>query len=55
MHGAFLHTFSQKIPLVRGLSGPVILGIAARTVEGKEDLVREGYFIRELFDLGIGG
>ena len=50
-----LHTLSLKIPLVKGLSGPVILGIAARTVEGKEDLVREGYFIRELFDLGIGG
>jgi len=50
-----LHTLNQKIPLVRGLSGPMILGVAARSVEGKEDLVREGYFIRELSDLGIGG
>jgi hypothetical protein len=50
-----LHTLEQKIPLVKGLSGPMTLGVAARTVEGKEELIREGYFIRELSDLGIGG
>ena len=52
---SLLSALDQKIPLVKGLSGPMTLGVAARTVEGKDDLVREGYFIRELSDLGIGG
>jgi hypothetical protein len=39
--------------LVKGLSGHNA-GVAARTIEGREDLIRR-YFIRELVDLGIGG
>ncbi|MBN1166872.1 MAG: ATP-binding protein [Methanospirillaceae archaeon] len=50
-----LNTLEKKIPLVKGICGPVTLGIAARTVTGKEELIREGYFIRDLADLGIGG
>lgn len=50
-----LSLLEQKLPLVKGVSGPVTRGVAARTVEGKEALVREGYFVRELADLGIGG
>ncbi|MFA4826244.1 MAG: ATP-binding protein [Methanoregula sp.] len=52
---SLLSHLNKKIPLVKGLAGPVTLGVAARTVEGKENLVREGYFIRDLSDLGIGG
>lgn len=50
---SLLHTLEQKIPLVKGLTGPLTLGVAARTIEDKEVLIREGYFIRELSDLGI--
>jgi AAA+ ATPase superfamily predicted ATPase len=52
---AILSALEKKVPLVKGLSGPVTLGVAARTVEGKADLVREGYFIRELADFGLAG
>ncbi len=51
---SLLHTLEQKIPLVKGLSGPVTLGVAARTIKGKEKLIREGYFIREISDPGMG-
>lgn len=50
---SLLITLREKIPLVKGLSGPVTLGVAARTIKGKETLVREGYFIRELSDMGM--
>lgn len=50
---SLLHSLEQKIPLVKGLTGPLTMGVAARTIEGKEVLIREGYFIRELSDLGI--
>lgn len=50
-----LHTLEKKVPLVKGIHGPVALGVAARTVQGKDVLVREGYIIRDLADLGIGG
>ncbi|MDD4483812.1 MAG: ATP-binding protein [Methanoregula sp.] len=50
----FLSALEKKIPLVKGLSGPVTLGIAARAIEGKEILIQEGYFIRDLADMGIG-
>jgi len=49
-----LSALEKKIPLVKGLSGPVTLGIAARAIEGKEILIQEGYFIRDLADMGIG-
>jgi len=49
-----LSLLERKLPLVKGLAGPTTPGIAARTVEGKDELIREGYFIRELADLGIG-
>jgi len=40
------------IPLVKGLSGPVTQGIAARTIPGKEKLKEEGFSIWDLADLG---
>ena len=48
---SLLKTLEQKIPLVKGLTGPLTLGVAARTIEGKDALIREGYFIRELSGL----
>ncbi len=51
---SILHTLEQKIPLVKGLTGPMTLGVAARTIKGRETLIREGYFIREISDLGMG-
>jgi len=48
-----LSALENKIPLVKGLSGPVTLGIAARAIEGKEILIQEGYFIRDLSDMGV--
>ena len=50
-----LNALLKKIPLVKDIHGPLTLGVAARTVAGKEKLIREGYFIRDLSDLGIGG
>ena len=50
-----LSVLKKKCPLVKGLSGQMTLGVAARTIEGKEVLSREGYFVRDLSDLGIGG
>ncbi len=48
-----LSALGKKILLVKGLSGPVTLGIAARTIKGKESLIKEGYFIRDLADMGL--
>jgi hypothetical protein len=50
---AILSALEKKIPLVRDLSGPVTCGLAARSIEGKEILAREGYFIRDLRDMGL--
>jgi len=50
-----LSALEKKCPLVKGLSGQMTLGVAARTVEGKEVLTGEGYFVWDLSDLGIGG
>jgi AAA+ ATPase superfamily predicted ATPase len=48
-----LSALEKKIPLVKGLSGPVRTGIAARTVQGKEMLREEGLSVWDLADLGI--
>lgn len=50
---ALLLALEKKIPLVKNLVGPVTPGIAARAVEGKETLIKEGYFIRDLTDMGV--
>ncbi|MDG6258172.1 MAG: DUF234 domain-containing protein [Methanomicrobiaceae archaeon] len=50
-----LSTLSAKIPLVKGLPGPVATGIAGRTVGDKEALREEGFTIVDLADLGLGG
>jgi AAA+ ATPase superfamily predicted ATPase len=47
-----LSALEKKIPLVKGLSGPVTLGIVARTIPGKEKLKEEGFSIWDLADLG---
>lgn len=44
----------EKLPLVKGLTRPAIIGIAARTVEGKEVLRAGGFYVMDLDDLGIG-
>ena len=49
-----LNALEKKIPLIKDIHGPLTLGVAARTVTGKEKLISEGYFIRDLSDLGIG-
>lgn len=48
-----LGVLEKKLPLVKGITGPVRLGLAARTIDGKDMLAAEGYFIRELRDFGI--
>ncbi|AGB01885.1 ATP-binding protein [Methanoregula formicica] len=48
-----LADLGKKIPRVKGLSGPVTLGLAARSIAGKEILIDEGHFIRELTDMGL--
>jgi AAA+ ATPase superfamily predicted ATPase len=48
-----LFALENKVPLVKGLSGPVRTGIAARTVQGKETLREEGFSVWDLADLGI--
>jgi hypothetical protein len=52
---SLLQTLEKKIPLVKSLSGPMTPGVVARTIEGRETLIREGYFIREISDPGMGG
>jgi len=49
-----LSSLSAKIPLVKGLSGPVDTGVAARTVGEKEALREEGFYVMDLADLGLG-
>lgn len=44
----------EKLPLVKGLTRPAIIGITARTVEGKEVLRAGGFYVMDLDDLGIG-
>lgn len=48
-----LSALEKKVPLVKGCSGPVTLGIAARTIQGKEKLREEGFCIWDLADLGF--
>ena len=48
-----LSALVEKIPCVKGLSQPVAVGVAARTVEGKEMLRKEGVYVRDLADLGL--
>lgn len=48
-----LTLLKEKIRLVKGLTMPVTFGIAARTVEGKDELLSQGYFIRDMGDLGL--
>nr|WP_281361667.1 DUF234 domain-containing protein [Methanofollis tationis] len=48
-----LSALEKKIPRVKGLSGPVKMGIAARTVQGKEMLREGGFSVWNLADLGI--
>ncbi len=42
-----------KIPLVKGLRWPVTTGIAARTIDGAEALVAEGFYVRDLEGLWV--
>jgi uncharacterized protein len=49
-----LSSLSEKIPLVKGLSQPVTTGVAARAVDGKEELREEGFYVADLADLGLG-
>jgi len=42
-----------KIPLVKSLQRPVTTGIAARTIDGAEALVVEGFYVRDLEGLRI--
>ena len=49
---AILAALEKKLPLVQGLAGSVTTGIAARTIEGREDLAEEGFYTAELDDLG---
>lgn len=48
-----LSALEKKVPLVKGRSGPVTLGIAARTIQRKEKLREEGFCICDLADLGF--
>jgi len=48
-----LSALEKKILLVKGLSGQTSLGVAARSVDGKEVLAGEGFFVWDLSDLGI--
>jgi len=47
-----LAALEEKIPLVKGLPRPVTTGIAARTIEGAETLAAEGFYAKDLEDLG---
>lgn len=51
---AILAALEKKLPLIKGLAGPVTAGIAARTIEGREELARGGFSVVDLGDLGIG-
>lgn len=48
-----LNALHEKVPLVRGIAGPVTLGLAARRVDGKEALRQEGYRVWDCTDLGL--
>ena len=48
---AILAALGEKIPLIKGLAGPVTTGIAARTVEGREELATEGFYPADLGDI----
>lgn len=45
---AILAALGEKIPLIKGLAGPVTTGIAARTIEGREELATEGFYTADL-------
>lgn len=51
---SILSSLSEKIPLVKGLVSPVATGVAGRTVDEKETLREEGFFVTGLADLGLG-
>jgi uncharacterized protein len=48
---AILAALGEKIPLIKGLAGPVTTGIAARTIEGREELATEGFYTADLGDI----
>jgi len=48
---AILVALGEKIPLIKGLAGPVTTGIAARTIEGREELATEGFYTADLGDI----
>ena len=50
-----LSALEKKIPLVKGLTQQTTFGVAARSVEGKDVLAGEGYFVRDLSDMGFCG
>jgi AAA+ ATPase superfamily predicted ATPase len=50
---AILTALQAKLPLVKGIEQPVTLGIAARTIEAKDSLQKDGYVIWDLGDLGL--
>jgi len=45
---AILAALGERIPLIKGLAGPVTTGIAARTIEGREELATEGFYTADL-------
>lgn len=48
-----LAALKEKIPLVKGLPRPAATGIAARTIDDAEALAAEGFYAKDLGDLGI--
>jgi len=48
---AILAALGERIPLIKGLAGPVTTGIAARTIEGREELATEGFYTADLGDI----
>ncbi len=50
---SILTALREKVPLVRGLSGAVTVGIAARSIDGRESLRQEGYRIWDCVDPGL--
>ena len=48
---AILAALGEKTPLIKGLAGPVTTGIAARTIEGREELATEGFYTADLGDI----